>query len=347
MRLADFDFELPPEAVAQRPLAERDASRLLVLERRTGRLEHRAFRDLPELLDPGDLLVVNTSRVFPARLLGRLRGGGAAELLLLRDVGAAFGEGAWEALVKPGRRLRPGDAVRIAPDFHVRIDTGALPPDGRRRVRLTAPGTLAEAIEAAGRTPLPPYIRRDTTQADRERYQTIFARQPGSVAAPTAGLHFTPSVVERLGRRGVEIAEVELHVGPGTFVPVKVQRVEDHTVAGEPYSVPVETAAAIARARRRGGRVIAVGTTVVRSLETAARQDGAVRAEHGETTLVVVPGFRFQVVDVLLTNFHLPRSSLLLLVCAFAGRETVLRAYRTAIAAGYRFYSYGDAMLVR
>ena len=341
MRLSDFDYDLPQHSIAQRPLAERDASRLLVLERSTGQVWHRAFRDLPEILVPGDLLVVNRSRVFPARLLGRRQGGGAAEVLLLRPLG----EGEWEALVRPGRRLRESQEVRICPELSVRIESEALGHDGRRRVRLLADDPQA-AVERFGSTPLPPYIRRPEEPADRERYQTVYAREPGSVAAPTAGLHFTPDLLSRLETRGIRRAEITLHVGPGTFRPVAVEEIERHRVEPEEFSIPAESAKAIREAKAGGRRVVAVGTTAVRALEAGTLQDVPPRAHSGRTDLVIVPGFRFQVTDALLTNFHLPRSSLLLLVAAFAGRERVLAAYQEAIGIGYRFYSYGDAMLI-
>lgn len=343
MRTSDFDYELPPDRIAQEPSPERDASRLMVLDRRTGALRHHGFRDLPDLLRPGDLLVVNRSRVFPARLLGRRRGGGAAEILLLKRVSPAE----WEALVRPGRRLRPGDVVDLAPGLRVRIQTRSLSAEGRRRVLIeSSTGDLEGPLERWGHVPLPPYIRREDGPPDRERYQTVYAREQGSVAAPTAGLHFTPRLLERLAERGVERVEILLHVGPGTFRPVTVSEVEDHRVDPEPFVVPPEAAEAIGRARARGGRVVAVGTTTTRTIEAVAREDGTVESRAGETDLVIIPGFRFRVVDALLTNFHLPRSSLLLLVSAFAGRERVIEAYGEAIRAGYRFYSYGDAMLL-
>ena len=304
-------------------------------------IRHHIFRDLPELLNPGDLLVVNRSRVFPARLLGRRKGGGGAEVLLLRSVDPAN----WEAFVRPGRKLRPGAEIFVSPELSVRIESESLPPDGRRRVRLLTEDPAA-AIERLGHTPLPPYIRRPEAPCDRERYQTVYARERGSVAAPTAGLHFTPALLERLKARGVETAEVVLHVGPGTFRPVSVEDVAEHTVEPEPFLIPPETSAAIQRTRVRGRRIVAVGTTTVRALETAALRGGLGNGYERETDLVIVPGFSFRITDALLTNFHLPRSSLLLLVSAFAGRERVLGAYREAIAAGYRFYSYGDAMLI-
>jgi S-adenosylmethionine:tRNA ribosyltransferase-isomerase len=307
-----------------------------VLRRETGAIEDRVFRDLPELLSPGDLVVVNRSRVIPARLLGRRAAGGRVEILLLRPLADR-----WEALVRPARRLRVGERVEVGDGFDVVIEDRA--PGGRRLVRLLArAGDVTAALERYGHTPLPPYIRRADRPGDRERYQTVYAREKGSVAAPTAGLHFTPALLQRLRARGIDVAEVVLHVGPGTFLPVRVEQVEDHRVEPEPYTIPEETAAAVARARR----VVAVGTTTVRTLESAAARFGEVRAGNGEADVVIVPGFGFRVVSALVTNFHLPRSSPLLLVSAFAGRERVLAAYHHAITAGYRFYSYGDAILV-
>jgi S-adenosylmethionine:tRNA ribosyltransferase-isomerase len=350
--LGAYDFELPPERIAQAPLVERAASRLLVLERSTGSLEHRRFADLPELLRPGDLLVTNRSRVFPARLLGRRPGGGAAEILLVRR----HAEDLWEAMVRPGRRLRPGVVVDVGPGLRVRIeapeagrpaaDEGAT-PSPLRRVRLLPDGIDADtALERHGHVPLPPYIRRADAPSDRERYQTIYAREAGSVAAPTAGLHFTGDLLERLRERGVERAELVLHVGPGTFRPVEAEDVREHRVDPERFTIPEATAAAVDRARAEGRRVVAVGTTATRALESALEPGGRLRPGEGETDLVIVPGFSFRAVDALVTNFHLPRSSLLLLVSAFGGRERVLRAYAEAVRQRYRFYSYGDAMLL-
>lgn len=350
MRVSDFDYDLPPAAIAQEPAPERDASRLLVLERASGARRHHRFRDLPALLAPGDLLVLNRSRVFPARLRGRRAGGGEAEILLLRPQAAdaaGASEQAWRALLRPGRRLRAGDEVHVSEDLVVVIGAGRAGPDGSRPVLLRARGTtVADAIERAGHVPLPPYIRRPDHHGDRQRYQTVYAREPGSVAAPTAGLHFSERLFAELAAAGLSWAELVLHVGPGTFSPVRVERVEQHRLPPEPFTIPPETARAVADARARGSRVVAAGTTVVRALESAATAEGGVLPATAETDLVVVPGFRFRVVNALLTNFHLPRSSLLLLVCAFAGRERVLAAYADAIARGYRFYSYGDAMLI-
>jgi len=345
-----YDFELPRELVAQEPLAARDASRLLVLGRTTGALEHRAFADLPELLCPGDLLVTNRSRVFPARLLGLRPGGGAAELLLVRRLEPDL----WEAMVRPGRRLRPGVVVDVAAGLRVRIEgpeaeplSADDPPSPLRRVRLLLDGLDAEtALERHGHVPLPPYIRRADAPSDRDRYQTVYARESGSVAAPTAGLHFTTALLERLRERGIERAELVLHVGPGTFRPVEAEDVREHRVDPERFAVPEATAAAVDRARAEGRRVVAVGTTATRALESALDPEGRLQAGEGETGLVIVPGFRFRAVDALVTNFHLPRSSLLLLVSAFGGRERVLGAYAEAVRQRYRFYSYGDAMLL-
>jgi S-adenosylmethionine:tRNA ribosyltransferase-isomerase len=340
--IAAYDYPLPPELVAQQPLDRRDASRLLVLERTTGTLSHRTFSDLPDLLRPGDLLVTNRSRVFPARLLGRREGGGAAEVLLVRRREPTV----WEAMVRPGRRLRPGATLDVADGFRVRVEH-APAPGGLRAVRLLLDGLdEEEALERHGHVPLPPYIRRPDNPADRERYQTVFARETGSVAAPTAGLHFTPELLDRLRARGVERAEIVLHVGPGTFRPIEVEDVREHRVDPERFTIPAETAAALDRARAEGRRVVAVGTTATRALESAIDAAGRVRPGGGETDLVIVPGFRFRVTGALVTNFHLPRSSLLLLVSAFAGREHVLAAYAEAVRLHYRFYSYGDAMLV-
>ena len=343
MRIADFDYPLPPSSIAQEAIEPRDQARLMRLPRKEGAPTDHVFRDLPGLLRPGDLLVVNRSRVFPARLLGRREGGGGAEVFLLRDLG----DDRWEALVRPGRRLRPGAVVAVDPGLTVVIETAAVGPEGRRVVHLRAEaGSVEAALERAGHVPLPPYIRRPDRPEDRARYQTVYAREKGSVAAPTAGLHFTPELLDALRAAGIGLAEIVLHVGPGTFRPVTAEEVEDHHLEPEPYVIPDETAAAIAAARTAGGRVVAVGTTVVRTLEAAARDEGTVSAGAGETALVVRPGFTFRVADALITNFHLPRSSLLLLVAAFGGRERVLGAYEEAVRRGYRFYSYGDAMLL-
>jgi S-adenosylmethionine:tRNA ribosyltransferase-isomerase len=339
--LAAYEFVRPPGQIAQEPLRERDASRLLRLERASGLVDHHHFRDLPGLLRPGDLLVLNRSRVFPARLLGRRPGGGAAEILLVRRREATV----WDAMVRPGRRLHPGATVDLAPGFAARIEAAETGPT--RLVRLLADsGAVDDAIERHGHVPLPPYIHRGDTSADRDRYQTVFAAEPGSVAAPTAGLHFTPALLARLAERGILTTTVVLHVGPGTFRPVEVDDVREHRVDPERFVVPEQAATAFDLARAEGRRVIAVGTTATRTLESAVGPDGRLKPGAGETDLVIVPGHHFRAVDALITNFHLPRSSLLLLVCAFAGRRPTLSAYDEAIRAGYRFYSYGDAMFV-
>jgi S-adenosylmethionine:tRNA ribosyltransferase-isomerase len=339
-RLSDYDYDLPPDRIAARPAERRDGSRLLVMDRDTGDLTHRHFHQLDELLAPGDLLVVNESRVLPARLLGWKPTGARAEILLSRPVG----DGTWEALVRPGSKLKPGRRVDVAPGFHVEIVGPA--PGGQRVVRLHTEGPEAEALERHGHLPLPPYIEREDDEDDRERYQTVYARTPGSIAAPTAGLHFTPELLQRLEERGIERTAVTLHVGIGTFRPVEHDDPGEHEMHSEMYHVPLEAAEAIERTRARGGRVWAVGTTVVRTLESVAEPDGRVRAESGQTQLFIRPGFDFRVIDGLITNFHLPRSTLLMLVSAFAGHAETLAAYRTAVAEGYRFYSYGDAMAV-
>jgi S-adenosylmethionine:tRNA ribosyltransferase-isomerase len=339
MLTSDFDYELPPSSIAQEP-APRGESRLLVLDRE-GPERHARIRALPRLLRPGDLLVLNDTRVIPARLYGRRAGAGGAalELLLLEKTG----EQEWDALVKPGRRARPGTVVEL--DAGLAAEVVAKDPDGRHRLRFSEP--VEPHLDRLGHIPLPPYIHRPDTPADRERYQTVYARSPGAVAAPTAGLHFTEELLREIEAAGVEIARVTLHVGIGTFRPVAAERIEEHRMDAERYEVSGETARALRRVRAAGGRVVAVGTTVVRTLEGAARAGGGeVKPGSGATDLFITPGFHFQIVNVLLTNFHLPRSTLLMLVSAFAGRERVLAAYEEAIREGYRFYSYGDAMLV-
>lgn len=355
MRSSDFDFDLPPELIAQEPLAERSAARLLTLDRRTGALADRHVADLPGLLHDGDLLVVNDTRVFAARLLGRrLPGGGAAECLLIRRLTTTDGSGdsphseTWEALVHPGQRLKAGSRLEfegVAHAIHGVILDRRF--HGRRAVRLwTTSGTLAEAIDAIGHVPLPPYIKRADRSSDRERYQTMFARARGSIAAPTAGLHFTPELVAGLDARGVQRTSITLHVGYGTFKPIRSDEVAQHEMDEEHYEVSAQAANAISTAVHEGRRIVAVGTTTTRALESAASADGVIAPGPASARLFIVPGHRFRVVTALLTNFHLPQSSLLLLVSAFAGRDHVLAAYRHAVAERYRFYSYGDAMLI-
>jgi S-adenosylmethionine:tRNA ribosyltransferase-isomerase len=343
VELSEFDYSLPASAIAQAPADERDGSRLLVIDRgRRAFADHR-FADLPELLRPGDCLIVNDSRVIPARILARDGLGREVELLFVEPSGAA---GRWRALVRPGRRCRVG-AEMSAGDGAARFRIVAVEPDGTRTVERLY-GSIADAIERYGAPPLPPYIAHHAKPGseDRERYQTIYARTPGSIAAPTAGLHFTAALLERLRTGGVEVHALTMHVGPATFWPIKTARVEDHVLPTERMEIPESVARAVNAARGEGRRIVAVGTTTTRALESAAGDDGTVRAMTGRADVFIVPGHRFRVVDALLTNFHLPRSSLLVLVSAFAGRDLILEAYRHALAAGYRFYTYGDATLI-
>jgi len=341
---ADFDYPLPEHLIADRPAERRDSSRLLVLDRATGALSDRRFADLVDYLRDGDALVVNDTRVFPARLVGRKPTGARAEILLLVPLPEGEHGRAWKALVRPGGKLKPGREVRVGEGLRVLIEDSF--EDGCRRVRLVGEGDAWALIERYGRIPLPPYIARSGDDEDRERYQTVYARERGSVAAPTAGLHFTADLLGRVEAAGVSVGHITLHVGVGTFRPVETRRLADHVMHAERFSVSEATARLLNRTREDGGRVWAVGTTTARTLETVAGPDGAYRAAHGWTDLFIHPPYRFRGVDGLLTNFHLPRSSLLMLVSAFAGRERVLHAYRHAIESGYRFYSYGDAMLV-
>ena len=352
MDVREFDFDLPAELIAQEPSAERGGARLLHLARATGAIAHTTVVALPELLRPGDLLVVNDTRVFPARLLGRrVPSGGAVECLLVARLvpGTPPAPDVWEALVHPGQKLKPGARVVFEGIHTLQGEILEQKFFGRRVVRLwTEDGSsVDDAVDAIGHVPLPPYIKRGDRLDDRGRYQTLFARARGSIAAPTAGLHFTRPLLAALAARGVELAEITLHVGYGTFQPVRVERVEDHRLEAERYEVGATAAAAIERARRDGRRVVAVGTTTTRTLEAVAlANEGAIVAGAGSTDLFIHPGFTFQVVGGLLTNFHLPKSSLLMLVSAFAGRDLVRTAYDAAIAARYCFYSYGDAMLI-
>ena len=347
MKVADFSFDLPPDLIAQHPPAVRGMSRLLVLDRSTGRCTHAGIGELPAWLRAGDLLVLNNTRVFPARLLGvREPGGGAVEALLV----APLGDDHWEALVHPGQRLKPGRQLRFARGGRVlHAEVLAQRFFGRREVRLWSESgqTVDELIEAVGHIPLPPYIKRAADDTDRERYQTVFAREQGSVAAPTAGLHFTDALFARLESAGIERAEITLHVGYGTFKPVRVEDVEDHVVDTERYSIAAEAAGRINAALDANRRIVVVGTTTTRALESALEKGGGrVPSGAADTNLFIYPGYRFAAVGALLTNFHLPASSLLMLVAAFGGRAVVLNAYAEAVRERYRFYSYGDAMLV-
>ena len=341
LRTSDYDYDLPPERIAQSPNEPRDQSRLLIVDRATGRIEHRVFADLQDLISPGDALVLNTSRVMRARLLGRRESGAPGEVFLLRPCGAGK---RFEAMVHPGGKLRPGRVLHVAPELDIVIE--ALTDRRTRIVRLETPLEASAAIEQLGHVPLPPYIARPDGPADAERYQTVYARETGSVAAPTAGLHFTPRLLNALAQRRVRRVEVLLHVGAGTFKPVQGDDPAQHVMHEEWYEVNDVAASELNATRRANGRIWAVGTTSVRTLEAIAADDGSFRAARGETRLFLRPPYTWRAVDRVVTNFHLPRSTLLMLVAAFAGYELTMEAYRVALAEGYRFYSYGDAMAI-
>jgi S-adenosylmethionine:tRNA ribosyltransferase-isomerase len=363
MNVSDFDYELPPERIAQRPLEQRDASRLLLLDRVTGAWDDRNFRELPELLRGDELVVVNNARVLPARLFGRRAGIHAEppgdnnparaeflqafiEVLLVRRLTADT----WETLVRPGRKIPVGERI-VFGEGELEAQVEGRGDYGLRVLRFISKGGFDETLARLGHIPLPPYIKREDEPLDRERYQTVYARQGSAVAAPTAGLHFTPEILGRLRERGIEIVEITLDVGLGTFEPVRTERLEDHKIHQESYEIPETTVAAIEQARRANRPVLAVGTTVVRALEDAAEKSAgrgsAIAPGRAEAEIFLYPGKPIRIVNQMLTNFHLPQSSLLALVSAFAGRENVLRAYRHAVESSYRFYSYGDAMLIR
>ena len=340
MKTSDFYYDLPQELIAQTPLERRDGSRLLTLDKVTGEWEHRHFYDLPEYLNPGDCLILNDSRVLPARLLGqRLPGGGACEVLLLIDKG----EGTWECLVRPGRKMKPGARLSFGNGELTAEVTEEL-PGGNRLVHFNYDGIFLEVLERLGKMPLPPYIKEELQ--DSERYQTVYSKVLGSAAAPTAGLHFTPELLETIQAKGVKIGYVTLHVGLGTFRPVKEDTIEDHPMHSEYCTISQETADLINETRANGGRCICVGTTSCRTLESWAAEDGHMEAKSGWTNIYIYPGYRFKVMDGLVTNFHLPESTLIMLVSAFAGREHVLAAYEEAVREKYRFFSFGDAMFI-
>ncbi|MBD0373164.1 MAG: tRNA preQ1(34) S-adenosylmethionine ribosyltransferase-isomerase QueA [Pyrinomonadaceae bacterium] len=345
MLISDFDYELPEELIAQHPLERRDASRMLVLERASETWHDSRFALLPSYVRAGDLLVVNNTRVFPARLRGvREPTGGQVELFLIRE----REPNVWEALTRPARRLPTGTRVSFK-DSRLRAEITDALDEGRRVIRFHADAPLAGLLEEIGETPLPPYIKRDAEDfpaEDRERYQTVYAQKRGAIAAPTAGLHFTPQVIEELRSRGASLTEITLHVGYGTFEPVRVEDLSEHRVEAEQFEITDEAARMINETRERGGRIIAVGTTTTRALEAASDDEGRIRAHVALAELTITPGYRFRAVDALITNFHLPRSSLLVLVSTFAGRELVRRAYEHAVESRYRFYSYGDCMLI-
>lgn len=340
MKTSDFTYDLPEELIAQTPIAQRDSSRLLVLDKNTGEIEHRHFFDLKEYLRPGDCLVLNNSRVIPARLFGSRPTGGAVEVVLLKDLG----ENRWECLSRPGKKMRPGTEVTFGDNAELRGVVEEVREDGNRIIRFSYEGIFLEILDKLGHMPLPPYIKEQLN--DPERYQTVYSKEPGSAAAPTAGLHFTNELLDKIRAMGVEVQFVTLHVGLGTFRPVKVENVEEHEMHSEYCTIPEETAAAIMRTHRNGGRVIAVGTTSCRTLESFTAEDGTVRASGGWTNIFIYPGYRFKCIDALVTNFHLPESTLVMLVSALAGKENILRAYNNAVEERYRFFSFGDAMFI-
>ena len=340
MKKSDFYFELPDELIAQTPLQQRDSSRLLLLDKQTGELQHRLFYDLPDMLGEGDCLVLNDSRVLPARLLGTRSTGGSVELVLLRDLG----EGRWECLSRPGKKTRPGAELRFG-DGELTATVEDVVEGGNRIVRFHYEGIFLEVLERLGKMPLPPYIKEELQ--DAERYQTVYSRELGSAAAPTAGLHFTKDLLEKISAKGVKICYVTLHVGLGTFRPVKEDEIEDHAMHSEFCIIPEETARIVTETKKNRGRVIAVGTTSCRTLESFAREDGTLPAGSRWTDIFIYPGYQFKCIDALITNFHLPESTLIMLVSALAGREHVLQAYQIAVKERYRFFSFGDAMFIR
>ena len=339
MKKSDFYYELPEELIAQTPLKKRDSSRLLHLDKETGVIEHRHFYDLPEYLRAGDCLVLNDTRVLPARLLGCRKTGGSVELVLLRDLG----DGRWECLSRPGRKTKPGTELYFG-DGELTASVEAVAEGGNRIVRFHYEGIFLEVLERLGKMPLPPYIKEELQ--DAERYQTVYSRELGSAAAPTAGLHFTPELLKQIEQMGVKICYVTLHVGLGTFRPVKEEEIENHEMHSEFCVISQETADIVNSTKKHGGRVIAVGTTSCRTLESFAQEDGTLKEGSRWTDIFIYPGYRFRCIDGLVTNFHLPESTLVMLVSALAGREHILQAYDTAVKMRYRFFSFGDAMLI-
>jgi len=339
MKKSDFYFDLPEALIAQTPLERRDSSRLLLLDKNTGEIEHRHFYDLPAYLHKGDCLVMNDSRVLPARLLGCRSSGGSVELVLLRDLG----EGKWECLSRPGRKTKPGTELSFG-DGELKATVLEVAEGGNRIVQFHYDGIFLEVLERLGKMPLPPYIKAELQ--DSERYQTVYSRELGSAAAPTAGLHFTKELLDKIAEKDVKLCYVTLHVGLGTFRPVKEDEIEDHAMHSEFCIIPEETARIVNETKKNGGRVIAVGTTSCRTLESFANEDGTLSATSGWTDIFIYPGYRFKCIDALITNFHLPESTLIMLVSALAGREHVLNAYKTAVEEKYRFFSFGDAMFI-
>lgn len=339
MKKTDFYFDLPEELIAQTPLQKRDASRMLHLDKITGRIEHRHFYELPEYLNEGDCLVLNDTRVLPARLLGCRKSGGSVELVLLRDLG----DGRWECLSRPGRKTKPGTELLFG-DGELAATVEAVTEGGNRIIHFHYDGIFLEVLERLGKMPLPPYIKEELQ--DAERYQTVYSRELGSAAAPTAGLHFTPELLKEIELKGVKICYVTLHVGLGTFRPVKEEEIENHEMHSEFCVISPETADTVNAVKKSGGRVIAVGTTSCRTLESFTDDDGTLQAGSRWTDIFIYPGYRFKCIDALITNFHLPESTLIMLVSALAGRENILHAYETAVKERYRFFSFGDAMLI-
>lgn len=339
MKKSDFYYDLPPELIAQTPLERRDASRLLTLDKRTGATEHHVFHELPDFLNEGDCLVMNDSRVIPARLFGTRPTGGSVEVVLLRDLGG----GDWECLTRPGRKTQPGTHVSFG-NGELTAEVIRAEADGNKVLHFNYDGIFLELLDKLGKMPLPPYIKEELT--DKERYQTVYSRDPGSAAAPTAGLHFTPELLERIRAKGVTIVPVTLHVGLGTFRPVQVEDVDKHVMHSEWYQVTEEAANTLNAIRASGGRLICVGTTSVRTIETVATEDGIVHPGAGDTAIFIYSGKKIKAVDALITNFHLPQSTLLMLVSTFMGRETALDVYREAVQKKYRFFSFGDAMFI-
>ena len=339
MKKSDFNFYLPEELIAQTPIADRDHSRLLVLDKKTGKIEHSRFYQLKDMLRKGDCLVLNNSRVLPARLIGARPSGGSVELVLLRDLG----DNRWECLSRPGRKTKPGAEILFR-NGELKATVEAVAEGGNRIVRFEYEGIFLEILEKLGKMPLPPYIKEELS--DSERYQTVYSSELGSAAAPTAGLHFTNELLEEIKQRGIKLCYVTLHVGLGTFRPVKEEEIENHPMHSEFCIIPEETAKAVNETKRNGGRVISVGTTSCRTLESFAKTDGTLEACSGWTDIFIYPGYRFKCIDGLVTNFHLPESTLIMLVSALAGRENVLQAYDTAVKERYRFFSFGDAMFI-
>lgn len=339
MKKSDFNFILPEELIAQTPIDKRDASRLLVLGKKNGEISHRHFSDILDYLNPGDCLVLNDSRVIPARLFGERKTGGAVEVLLLKDLGS----NKWEALTRPGRKTRIGEEIFFGDKTLKAVVTDEL-PDGKRIVEFFYEGIFLEILEKLGQMPLPPYIHERLENP--ERYQTVYSKNTGSAAAPTAGLHFTEELLEKIRKKGIRTAFVTLHVGLGTFRPVKADLIEDHIMHSEYFEIPEESRNIILETKKHGGRVIAVGTTSCRTLESAFDENGSIARLSGDTSIFIYPGYKFKAVDALITNFHLPESTLIMLVSALAGRENILNAYRTATDEKYRFFSFGDAMFI-